>query len=598
MRGSTDCFHQDLAQRTIAQAPAGLFWVARSGSVLHANSWFCGQLGYDEEELFALHICDLVTDWRKSGWPEKWRQFRERDYIHYEGGLTTRLGDVIAVEISAKLISYDDAELVCGFVHESASRQKGAEALMAELKSSVDRFRILYNNAPVMLQACDFETRIFSVNRFWLQTMGYQWEEVIGRQTLEFMTAATRKKIAGEVLAILRRDGSIHDFEYQLIRKNGEVIDVALTAVSDLDENGGIIRTLSMILPIGDRKRAERLESQNSYLREVLTGEFIAGEIVGSSAPMQEVFRNMELVAATDSTVLLLGETGTGKELVARAIHKGSLRKDNMMVKVNCGALPPSLVENELFGHEKGAFTGAVSRQKGRFEIADRSTIFLDEIGELPSEAQTRLLRVLQDQELERVGGNETIKVDVRVIAATNRNLETEVEKGRFRADLYYRLNIFPIHIPPLRERIDDLPLLTDFFVDKFASRMGKKITGIDSRSIEKLVSWHWPGNVRELANILERAVILCKDKELKAHHIGLGSSPASNDDQIPTLEENERRLILKALKKCQGRLAGPKGAAELLGIKRSTLWSRMQRLGISNEKHTSPEHRTGSPPS
>jgi transcriptional regulator with GAF, ATPase, and Fis domain len=412
------------------------------------------------------------------------------------------------------------------------------------------------------------------------------------------MTAATRKKVAGEVLAILRRDGSIHDFEYQLIRKNGEVIDVALTAVSDLDEDGSIIRTLSMILPIGDRKRAERLESQNNYLREVLSGEFVAGEIVGSSAPMQEVFRNMELVAATDSTVLLLGETGTGKELAARAIHKGSHRKDNVMVKVNCGALPASLVENELFGHEKGAFTGAVSRQKGRFEIADKSTIFLDEIGELPPETQTRLLRVLQDQELERVGGSETIKVDVRVIAATNRNLETEVEKGGFRADLYYRLNIFPIHIPPLRERIDDVPLLTDFFVNKFASRMGKKITGIDPRAIKKLVSWHWPGNVRELANILERAVILCKDKELKAHHIGLGSSQISHDDQIPTLEENERHLIEKALKKCKGRLAGPKGAAVLLGVNRSTLWSRMQRLGISNEKHTSPEHRTGSPPS
>jgi formate hydrogenlyase transcriptional activator len=373
-----------------------------------------------------------------------------------------------------------------------------------------------------------------------------------------------------------------------LITKSGEVIDVALTAVSDVDEDGRIIRTLSMLLPISDRKRAERLESQNVYLHEELISEFSSGDIIGASEPMQEVFRNIEKVADTDSTVMLLGETGTGKELIARAIHRHSRRKDGMMVKVNCGALPSGLVENELFGHEKGAFTGAATRQKGRFELADKSTIFLDEVGELPLETQSKLLRVLQDRELERVGGTETIRVDVRIIAATNRNLEEQVKKNLFRADLYYRLNIFPIRIPPLRERTDDVPLLASYFVHKFAARMGKKITGINRRAMEKLVAWDWPGNVRELANIMERAVILCNGKALQARHIGLNSGQVTDTGQIPTLEEGERHLILRALEKCNGRLAGPKGAAALLGVNRSTLWSRMKRLGIAAAKHTS----------
>jgi PAS domain S-box-containing protein len=456
-----------------------------------------------------------------------------------------------------------------------------AETLMAELKASAERFSLLYDNVPVMLQACDFETRLFSVNRYWLDTLGYTWNEVIGRQSLEFMTESSRAKVADKVLSILRQTGSIHDFEYELIKKSGEVIDVALTAVSDLDENGRIIRTLSMILPIPDRKRAERLESQIFYLREELIGEFNKGEIIGTSVAMQEVFKHIEMVASTDATVLLSGETGTGKELVARAIHQRSHCKDGVMVKVNCGALPSGLVESELFGHEKGAFTGATAQRKGRFELAHGSTIFLDEVGELPLDTQTRLLRVLQEKEVERVGGTATVKVDARVIAATNRNLEEAVKKGYFRADLFYRLNIFPIQIPPLRERLEDIPLLTRYFVDKLAVRLGKKITTINRGTIDKLIAWNWPGNVRELANILERAVILCQGNTLRSRHIGLSEGLAGRNNPIPTLAENERHLIRRALEKCNGRLSGATGAAALLGVNRSTLWSRMQKLGI-----------------
>jgi transcriptional regulator with GAF, ATPase, and Fis domain len=294
------------------------------------------------------------------------------------------------------------------------------------------------------------------------------------------------------------------------------------------------------------------------------------------------------MVAPTDSTVLLLGETGTGKELIARALHNRSARKQSVMVKVNCAALPASLVESELFGHEKGAFTGAIAQKKGRFELANRGTIFLDEAGELPLDTQTKLLRVLQEQEFERVGGFQTHKVDVRVIAATNRDLEQEVRRGAFRTDLFYRLNVFPIEVPPLRERKDDIPMLAAYFVRKFSQRMGRRVQGIQRAVYDQLNQYDWPGNVRELANLMERAVILCQGDTLQPQHLAMSRSkqPAAAPEALPTLEEGERRLIRRALERTGGVLAGPSGAAELLGINRSTLWSRMQRLGIEAPKN------------
>ena len=273
---------------------------------------------------------------------------------------------------------------------------------------------------------------------------------------------------------------------------------------------------------ITDRKRADELERQNVYLREAFETDLHFGEIHGRSAVMQEVFRAVELVADTDTSVLLLGDTGTGKELIARALHRSSRRRSAVMVKVNCGALPAALVESELFGHERGAFTGAVQQKKGRFELANRGTIFLDEVGELPLETQVKLLRVLQEQEFERVGGTQTVRVDARVIAATNRDLAADVQRRTFRADLFFRLNIFPIRVPSLRERRDDIPILARHFVREFASRMARPVDRIDPRAIERLVAYDWPGNVRELANILERAVILCQDRVLHVAHLGV----------------------------------------------------------------------------
>jgi transcriptional regulator with GAF, ATPase, and Fis domain len=324
-----------------------------------------------------------------------------------------------------------------------------------------------------------------------------------------------------------------------------------------------------------------RLQAENVYLQEEIRTQQNFEEIAGASTAIQKIFRNIEKVAPTDTTVLITGETGTGKELVARAIHSSSNRQESALITVNCAALPSGLIESEIFGHEKGAFTGATARKKGRFELADGGTIFLDEIGELPLETQAKLLRVLQEQEFERVGGSQTIKVNVRVIAATNRDLEERVKRGAFRPDLFYRLNIFPIHLPSLRERRDDIPILTHHFVGKFSQRMGKKIDQISSEALEKLMRYEWPGNVRELANLLERAVILCDGGVLQPDHIGMTNALVTPENEIPTLETAERMHILEALKKTKGVVGGPNGAAKLLGLNRTTLLARMKKLGI-----------------
>ncbi|MCH8021328.1 sigma 54-interacting transcriptional regulator, partial [candidate division KSB1 bacterium] len=367
------------------------------------------------------------------------------------------------------------------------------------------------------------------------------------------------------------------------MRANGEEFPIEAT-ISQVEVSGKRLYTI-ILRDIEERKQAEaelnKLQLEKDYLQEEIKTEYNFREVIGASAAMRKVFQNIEKVATTDSTVLLTGETGAGKELLARLVHNLSNRKDKVMVKVNCTALPAGLVESELFGHEKGAFTGATTKKKGRFELADGGTIFLDEIGELPLETQTKLLRVLQEQEFERVGGTETQKVNVRVIAASNRNLEEDVKHGAFRADLFYRLNIFPIHIPPLRERIDDMPLLINYFIKKFSHRMGKRIQSISPQAQEKLMSYDWPGNVRELANILERAVILCEGRLLQQEHIGISIQHPTREAEISTLEEVERMHIQKALEKTAGVVGGPHGAATLLGMKRTTLIDRMRKLGI-----------------
>ncbi len=306
-------------------------------------------------------------------------------------------------------------------------------------------------------------------------------------------------------------------------------------------------------------------------------------EIISTSKSFKKVLRNVEQVAVTDATVLILGETGTGKELIARALHTTSLRKERPLVKVNCAALPANLIESEIFGHEKGAFTGALSRKQGRFELADRGTIFLDEIGDLPLDLQAKLLRVLQEGEFERVGGTQTIKVDVRVMAATNRNLEESTRSGAFREDLFYRLNVFPITLPPLRERGEDIPLLVNHFIKKYEGKLGKKISRVPQKVMKTLQAYHFPGNVREVENIIERAIILARDETLQLDEsLELLKSSAAPAENVGTLAEIERSHIVSVLQETNWRIEGTKGAALRLGINPNTLRSRMQKLGIN----------------
>jgi formate hydrogenlyase transcriptional activator len=326
----------------------------------------------------------------------------------------------------------------------------------------------------------------------------------------------------------------------------------------------------------------DRLERENAYLKDAAQVRPRQG-IVGKSPRFLSVLDEIGQVAQTDSTVLLLGETGTGKEVLAQAIHDASARRDRPMVKVNCAALPAALIESELFGREKGAFTGALARQAGRFEIADGSTIFLDEVGELPLELQPKLLRVLQEGEFERLGGSRTIKVDARVIAATNRPLAQAVREGRFREDLFYRLDVFPVEVPPLRERREDIPLLSWTFVKEFSNSMGKAIDAIADDSMAALLAYPWPGNVRELRNVIERAMILTRGSTLQIK-LGQPTLRPQNTNAQGTLEEAEREHILQALQRCGWRIRGSNAAAELLGVKPTTLESRIKKLRIAQK--------------
>jgi formate hydrogenlyase transcriptional activator len=327
----------------------------------------------------------------------------------------------------------------------------------------------------------------------------------------------------------------------------------------------------------------DKLSKEKLYLEEEIQTAYNFEEIVGDSRALKLVLKEVQTVAATDSTVLILGETGSGKELVARALHNRSNRRERTFVKLNCAAIPTGLLESELFGHEKGAFTGAIATKIGRFELADRGTIFLDEVGEIPLDLQVKLLRVLQEQEFERLGSTRTIRVNVRVIAATNRDLDRMVKEQAFRSDLYYRLKVFPVTVPPLRDRPEDIPLLVRHFAQKFAQRMKKRIETIPSEAMQALQTYHWPGNVRELENFIERAVILTHGPDLFVSISELKRTPSHiSNSGTTTLEHAEREHILKALHKTNWTVGGPAGAAAKLGMKRTTLQSKMQKLGIS----------------
>jgi formate hydrogenlyase transcriptional activator len=382
--------------------------------------------------------------------------------------------------------------------------------------------------------------------------------------------------------------GEPFEVELRARRKDGQYRWFLVRYNPLRDDEGSIIRWYVTGIDIEDRKQAEeRVQKENLALREEIDHSSMFEEIVGSSAALSQVQAQVTRVAPVDSTVLILGETGTGKELIARAIHKRSKRSARAFVRVNCASIPQSLIASELFGHEKGAFTGALQRRLGRFELADGGTIFLDEIGELPAETQIALLRVLQEREFERVGSSQPISVDVRVLAATNRDLKAAVATGTFREDLFYRLNVFPIQVPSLRERADDIPLLVEYLIERYAKKAGKKIRNIQKKSLELFQAYDWPGNIRELQNVIERAVVLCDSETFSVDETWLkrdGQRSAPAMPFVATLVEREKEIIETTLAACQGRVAGPLGAAAKLGIPRQTLESKIKTLGI--DKH------------
>jgi PAS domain S-box-containing protein len=468
------------------------------------------------------------------------------------------------------------------------------------LVQSEDRFRDLFDEAPIAYVYEGLDTRFIKANRAAMRILGLKPEEISGMfgKSLVPDTPEAQRRLSAALDSIGR--GTNTSGVVLELRRKDDGQPVWIQWWSTPATGGGYTRT--MFVDVTDRVLMEqekaRLEAQNTYLIEEIKETHNFEEIVGPSRSLAEVIEKVKLVASTDSSVLILGETGTGKELVARAVHSNSERMNRPLVKVNCAALPAGLIESELFGHEKGAFTGATDRRIGRFELANGGTIFLDEIGDMPPDVQIKLLRVLQEHEFERVGGSNPIKVDVRVIAATNRDLLRSISEGSFRQDLYYRLNVFPIQLPPLRERREDIPPLVHYFVRRFSLKIGRKITRIQRDTMERLVSYSWPGNVRELENVIERAAILSRGIELEvapdvlpemtavAHTHAAAPRPAQEETRTAvstpdSIDEVERRHILEILMRTNWRIEGADGAAALLNLNPSTLRSRMKKLGV-----------------
>ncbi|MGA7300436.1 MAG: sigma 54-interacting transcriptional regulator [Candidatus Sulfotelmatobacter sp.] len=468
------------------------------------------------------------------------------------------------------------------------------------LKESEEKFSKAFRQGPMAITITSIrDGRYIEVNETFERATGWHREEVLGRTPLDielWVNPGERLELGARLL----REGRIRNVETAFRMKNGSIRAVSITA--ERIEVNGEPCVIGAAVDISEQQKAEKalrenvaqlqsvteelrlakekLAEEKLYLEQAIDTELGFGEIIGRSTALKEVMEKVAKVAPSDATVLLLGETGTGKELVARAIHRLSNRKDNSFIKLNCAAIPSGLLESELFGHEKGAFTGAVAKKLGRLELADKGTLFLDEIGEVSLDLQPKLLRVLQDQEFERLGSTQTLKVNFRLIAATNRDLLESVNRREFRTDLYYRLNVFPLRTPPLRERREDIPLLIEHFVRKYAGRMNKSIRSIPAKTMETLMQWGWPGNIRELENFVERSVILTPGSVLQVPLNELHADIGGGESE--TLHDAERERILRALRECNGQLGGPNGAAARLGLKRTTLQSKLNAFGIN----------------
>jgi DNA-binding NtrC family response regulator len=495
------------------------------------------------------------------------------------------LNDVVAMlALDAVRTGREPAEIV-GTLLDALLSALRADFVYASLKdtagdSPIEIVRFAQTREPI-----SNAQSIIQMLHGWLRDELYEWPSRARYfiEGVDFSLATSRLGLSGEsgvIVAGCRRGDFPQATETVLLNVAANQAILGLQASCELNRQKRIAAELEEKLRV-----EERVESENLALREEVNRSSMFEEIVGSSQPLREVLGQMAKVAPTDSTVLITGETGTGKELVARAIHRRSNRAKRAFISVNCGAIPSALIASEMFGHEKGAFTGAMNRRAGRFEAADGGTIFLDEVGELPMETQTALLRVLQEREFERVGSTEPLKVDVRVVAATNRDLSRAVLSGAFREDLFYRLNVFPLRLPSLRERADDIPLLVEYLIDRYSKKAGKKFKHIGRSTLDLFQSYDWPGNVRELQNVVERAVILCDGETFAVDQAWLRKEMTRQEEPPATLKEKEKRLIEVALIQSKGRISGTSGAAAKLGIARQTVESKIMRLGINKHR-------------
>jgi formate hydrogenlyase transcriptional activator len=576
--------------RVVNAIPAHIWRSAPDGAVQFVNQQWMDYTGLSQENsqgwgwASVIHADDrpgLLDTWRRvlaAGQPEE----AEARFRRFDGAYRWYLIRMVPIrDASGALLGWYGANTDIDDLKQAQMKLRQDER---ELRQMADATQL-----PIIVFSA--EGRLLYANRFSLTYGGLSLED--------FQHDGWRERVYHPddiaAFADARREGLARGaaFESEVrIRRaaDGQYRWFLIRYNPLLDDDGNVTRWYATGADIDDLKRAEaQVKNEIAALRDQISSASMFEEIVGSSAPIRTVLQQVARVAPTDSTVLITGDTGTGKELVARAIHKRSTRSARPFVAVNCAAVPASLIASELFGHERGAFTGAVQRRQGKFELADGGTLFLDEVGELPADTQVALLRVLQEREFERVGGSRPIRIDVRVIAATNRDLQTAIAERAFRSDLFYRLNVFPVEIPPLHERPTDIPILVEYFVHRLSKRAGKKITGISGKTLELLQSYPWPGNIRELQNVVERAVIVSDGDVLTVDSRWLAGrstpSPASKQPLGDALGDRERAMIEGALAETKGRVSGPSGAAAKLGLPRSTLESKIRSLGLNKNR-------------